>query len=392
MLIDILYILLAAVVFFSVLSGLIFFHELGHYSIARMFGMKVERFSIGFGRPIWKRTAKSGTTWAISNIPLGGYVKFAGDAGAASNPDTEELDKIRAEQGDVSDIFHFRPVWQRSLVVLAGPIANFILAAVLFGIAALWVGTRHPEALIGSVEVGSPAEAAGVQSGDRVIEMDGREIRDWLEMSQHIQLRGNTPIDTVVERGGVPLALTVTPRMIEDEDFIGGRMTRGQFGVSLSPNSDMETRRYNPASALVFGTKQVGNTLSATGNYIGRIFTGKEDGKQLGSILRIGAMTGKVTIDVVKAERPASERLRNLLFILLNLGAGISVALGFANLLPIPMLDGGHLVFYGYEAIAGKPLSQKKQEIGFRFGMTILLGLFVVLTINDIGYIGSLLS
>lgn len=391
-LLDIFYILLAALVFFTVISGLIFFHELGHYSVARMFGMRVDRFSIGFGKPIWKRTAKSGTTWAISNIPLGGYVKFAGDAGAASNPDSEALDKIRSEQSDVSDIFHFRPVWQRSLVVLAGPIANFILAAVLFGIAVLWVGTRHPEALIGNVEEGSPAATAGVQAGDRVTSMDGREIRDWLEMSQHIQLRGNTPIETVVDRNGAAVALTVTPRMVEAEDFVGGRMTRGQFGVQLSPDADFETRRYNPASALVFGTKQVGSTLAATGNYIGRIFTGKEDGKQLGSILRIGAMTGKVTVDVVKAERPARERLRNLLFVLINLGAGISVALGFANLLPIPMLDGGHLVFYGYEALAGKPLSQKKQEIGFRFGMTILLGLFVVLTINDIGYIGSLLS
>jgi regulator of sigma E protease len=391
-LIDTLYIVLAVLVFLTLISGLIFFHELGHYSIARMFGIKVERFSIGFGRPIWKRTAKSGTEWAISNIPLGGYVKFAGDAGAASNPDADELDKIRSEHSDVSDIFHFRPVWQRSLVVLAGPVANFILAAILFGIAVLWVGTRHPEALIGTVEAGSPAEAAGVQAGDRIIAMDGREIRDWIEMSQHIQLRGNTPIATVVERSGDAVELIVTPRMIEDEDFVGGRMTRGQFGVSLSPEADMETRRYNPASALMFGTKQVGRTLSATGSYIGRIFTGKEDGKQLGSILRIGAMTGKVTVDVVKAERPARERVRNLLFILLNLGAGISVALGFANLLPIPMLDGGHLVFYGYEAVAGKPLSQKKQEIGFRFGITILLGLFIVLTINDIGYIGSLLS
>ena len=392
MLLDILYILLSAFVFFAVISGLIFFHELGHYSIARLFKMKVDRFSIGFGKPIWKRTAKSGTTWAISNIPLGGYVKFAGDAGAASNPDEQALEKIRSEQSDISDIFHFRPVWQRALVVLAGPIANFILAAILFGIAVLWVGTRHPEALIGDVVAGSAAEAGGILAGDRVIEMDGRTINDWLEMSQHIQLRGGTAIETVVERGGAPVSLTVTPRMVEDEDFVGGRMTRGQFGVSLSPEAEFETRRYNPATALLFGTKQVGSTLSATGSYIGRIFTGKEDGKQLGSILRIGAMTGKVTVDVAKSERPPRERVRNLLFVLLNLGAGISVALGFANLLPIPMLDGGHLVFYGYEAIAGKPLSQKKQEIGFRFGMTILLGLFIVLTINDIGYIGSLLS
>jgi regulator of sigma E protease len=391
-LLDILYILFAAFVFFAVISGLIFFHELGHYSIARLFKIKVDRFSIGFGKPIWKRTARSGTTWAISNIPLGGYVKFAGDAGAASNPDAEELEKIRAEQSDVTEKFHFRPVWQRALVVLAGPIANFILAILLFGVAVLWIGTRHPEALIGEVAVGSAAESGGILAGDRVIEMDGRVINDWLEMSQHIQLRGGTAIETVVERGGSPVALTVTPRMIEDEDFVGGRMTRGQFGVSLSPEAGFETRRYNPATALVFGTKQVGSTLSATGRYIGRIFTGKEDGKQLGSILRIGAMTGKVTVDVAKSERPPRERVRNLLYVLLNLSAGISIALGFANLLPIPMLDGGHLVFYGYEAIAGKPLSQKKQEIGFRFGITILLGLFIVLTINDIGYIGSLLS
>lgn len=328
----------------------------------------------------------------VARWPLGGYVKFAGDAGAASNPDKEELERIRDDEGDVTDIFHFRPVWQRALVVLAGPIANFLLAIVLFGIAVLWVGTRHPEALIGEVEANSAAAIAGIEPGDRIVEMDGRTIPDWLTMAQHIQLRGNTPIDTVVDRNGQRVEMTVTPRMIEDEDFVGGRMTRGQFGVRLSPDAEMETRSYNVGSALVFGTNQVGNTLAATGRYIGRIFSGKEDGKQLGSILRIGAVTGKATVDVAKAEVPVSDRLRTLMLVLLNLGAGISVALGFANLLPIPMLDGGHLVFYGYEAVAGKPLSQKKQEIGFRFGMAVLLGLFIVLTINDIGYISSLLS
>ncbi len=371
---------------------LIFIHELGHYSVARFFNIRVERFSIGFGAPVWKRKARSGTTWAVSRWPLGGYVKFAGDAGSASNPDAAALDRIRSEEDDVSDIFHFKPVWQRALVVLAGPVANFILAAVLFAVAVLWVGTRHPEALVGEVEATSPAALAGIQPGDRIVEMDGRPIDDWVSMAQHIQLRGNTPIKTVVERDADRIALTVTPRMIEDEDFVGGRMTRGQFGIRLSSDAQMETRRYNPVSALAFGSDQVVNTLSATGRYIGRIFSGREDGKQLGSILRIGAMTGKATVDVAKAEVPAGERVRNLLLVMLNLGAGISVALGFANLLPIPMLDGGHLVFYGYEALAGKPLSQKKQEIGFRFGMAILLGLFVVLTINDIGYIGSLLS
>ncbi|MGB6229625.1 MAG: M50 family metallopeptidase [Litorimonas sp.] len=390
MLLDVFYILLAALAFIVVISSLIFFHELGHYSVARMFGMKVDRFSLGFGKPIYQRKAKSGTTWMLSRVPLGGYVKFAGDAGAASNPDAEALDRIRAEQGDVTDIFHFRPVWQRALVVLAGPLANFLLAAILFGIAVMWVGTLHPQALIGEVEAGSPAAESGIRPGDRVVQMDGREIRDWIEMSQHIQLRSNTPIETVVERDGERVALTVTPRLIEAKDFVGGRMTRGQFGVRLSPDAQIDTRRYGPVSALAFGTNQVGATIAATGQYIGRIFNGKEDGKQLGSIGRIATMVGKSTVDVAKTERPVSDKLKAFAIRMLQLGAGISVALGFANLLPIPMLDGGHLMFYAYEAAAGKPLSQKKQEFGFRFGMAVILALFVVLTINDIGYLRSL--
>ncbi|GLQ23424.1 metalloprotease MmpA [Algimonas ampicilliniresistens] len=390
MLTDIIYIFLAALTFFGVISALIFFHELGHYSVARFFGIRVERFSIGFGRAIYQRKAKSGTNWMISRIPLGGYVKFAGDAGAASNPDAEALEAIKAEEGDVSDIFHFRPVWQRALVVLAGPVANFILAVILFAIVVLWVETIHPEALIGDVEEGSPAAAAGVQSGDRIVAMDGRTIRDWVDMSQHIQMRSNTPIETVIERGSERVEVTVTPRLIEDKDFIGGRMTRGQFGVSISPDAKIERRHYSPVDALVFGSKQVVFTISSTGHYIGRIFTGKEDGEKLGSIGRIATMVGKSTVDVAKAERPVSEKLKAFALRMLQLGAAISVALGFANLIPIPMLDGGHLVFYAYEAIAGKPLSQKKQELGFRLGMAVLLALFVVLTINDIGYFRSL--
>ena len=390
MLTDIIYILLAALSFFVVISALIFFHELGHYSVARFFGIRVERFSIGFGKAVYQRKAKSGTNWMISRIPLGGYVKFTGDAGAASNPDMEALEDIKAEQGDVNDIFHFRPVWQRALVVLAGPVANFILAAILFGIVVIWVGTLHPEALIGEVEDGSPAASAGIEPGDRIVEMDGRIIRDWVDMSQHIQMRSNTPIDTVLERSGEQIEITVTPRLIEDKDFIGGRMTRGQFGVRLSPHAEMETRRYGPAEALSFGTHQVGTTILTTGRYIGRIFSGKEDGKQLGSIGRIATMVGKSTVDVAKTERPFSDKLKAFALRMLQLGAAISVALGFANLIPIPMLDGGHLVFYAYEAVAGKPLSQKKQELGFRLGMAVLLALFVVLTINDIGYFRSL--
>lgn len=393
MIASIAYVALALLTFLVVISFLIFFHELGHYSVGRLFGVKVDRFSIGFGKPILKRTAKNGTEWTFSRIPLGGYVKFAGDAGAASNPDEAELAKLRDTHGDTRDIFHFKPVWQRALVVLAGPVFNFILAAVMFAIVFMWVGRTTVAPVIGTVEAGTPAAAAGLQPGDRILQMNGKVIETWPQMVQEIALSANTPIDVRLERGGRDVSLTVTPERREDKDFVGGTISKGYFGIALDQSQAIETQRFGPLAALGEGTAEVGNSLAATGRYIGRIFAGREDGKQLGSILRIGAMTGKSTTDIVqRADLSSGERLRALALRLLTLGAGISVALGFANLLPIPMLDGGHLLFYGYEAVAGKPMPMRYQEMGFRLGMALLLGLFVVLTINDIGYIGSIFS
>lgn len=389
MIASIAYILLAIVVFFFLLSFLIFFHELGHYSVGRLFGIRVERFSIGFGKPILRRRAKSGTEWALSRIPLGGYVKFYGDASAASNPDEDALEAIRAAHDDVSDIFHFKPVWQRALVILAGPVFNFILAAVLFGLAFMWAGRTVVAPVIGLVEAGTPAAIGGLQPGDRVLTMNGKTIDTWPAMTQEIALSADTPIDMTVERDNRTVSLTVTPERREDRDFVGGRITKGYFGVALDQEQAVSVQRYGPVAALGEGVGEVGNTLSATTRYLGRIFTGREDGKQFGSILRIGVMTGKSTTDIAQLDRPAGERLRALMLRLLTLGAAISVALGFANLLPIPVLDGGHLLFYGYEAVAGKPLPIPIQEMGLRFGFAVLIGLFVVLTINDIGYIQS---
>lgn len=392
MILNLFYILLSAISFFFVLSVLVFFHELGHYGVARLFGIRVDRFSIGFGRPIKSWTNRAGEKWMISRIPLGGYVKFSGDAGAASNPDKDALDAIRQREGDVSDIFHFRPVWQRALVVLAGPIANFILAIVLFAIAVMWVGTAHTKSVIGSVQEGSPAAVAGLQPGDEILSMDGRDVSDFTELRRHVLLRSGTPIETTILRDEREMTLTLTPQRVDDRDFIGGKVTRGQIGIALSRDTAIEERRYNPGEALWFGTKEVGNTLSATGQYIGRIFTGRENGKELGSVGRIAAMTGKSTYDAASADISVGQKLQSILLRMLQIGAAISVALGFANLLPIPMLDGGHLVFYSYEAIAGHPLSQKKQEAGFRFGVAVLLTLFLVLMINDISYISSFFS
>lgn len=389
---NLFYIVLSAASFFFVLSALVFFHEMGHYGVARLFKIKVERFSIGFGKPLYAWTNKVGERWMISRIPLGGYVKFAGDAGAASNPDSAQLETLRQEQGDVSDIFHFRPVWQRALVVLAGPVANFILAAILFAIAVSWIGTAHTRSIVGTVMDDSPAAAAGLQVGDEILTMDGKDVSDWTALRRHVILRSATPIETEFQRRGQTLTTTLTPMRVDDRDFIGGKMTRGQIGIALPEDPEIITRRYNPIEALWFGTREVGNTLTTTGQYIGRIFTGRESGKQLGSVGRIAAMTGKSTYDVASADITVGQKLKFVAYRMLQLGAAISVALGFANLMPIPMLDGGHLLFYGYEAVAGKPLSQKKQEFGFRFGIAILLTLFLILIVNDIGYIGSIIS
>ena len=388
MLSTIAYVLLALIVFLIMISILIFIHELGHYSVGRFFGIKVERFSIGFGKPLLKHQAKSGTEWTISQLPLGGYVKFAGDAGAASTPDSEALDTMSEE--DMAYIFHFRPVWQRALVVLAGPVANFILAAFLFAVAMFWVGERTVPAIIGSVEEGSPAAVAGLQPGDEILQMDGKVVNDWTEMAQHIVLRAETPINVTYLRNGFEETTIVTPARVETKDFVGGAMTKGFFGVGVDPNQTVQTRRIGPVEALIGGTQEVGNTLGMTGVYIRRALTGKEDGKQLGSILRIATVTGKSTTDIAQLEQPASVKLKAFLYRMLVLGAGISVALGFANLLPIPMLDGGHLLFYSYEAVAGKPLPIPVQEAGYRLGMLLIFGLFVMLMINDIGYLGSI--
>jgi len=383
--------------FLFVLSFLVFFHEWGHYSVARFFNIAVERFSIGFGKPIVQWTAKSGTKWSIGNIPLGGYVKFLGDAGAASNPDVEELEKIKTDLHSksgvsIDDVFHFKPLWQRAMVVAAGPIANFILAIVLFAILALSFGTRNTDSIVGEITPDSAAEAAGFEIGDKVLTMDGRDVSDYSNMFQYVALRAETPIQTVVNRNGREVELVVTPKRIIEKDSVGGDSSRGQIGIRRPQDGIIEDKSYNPVTALGFGVQQTGKTLGMTGTYIKRIFQGRENGKQFGSIVKIATITGKSTVDAAKADIPFKRRMRLIFATILSLAALLSIALGFANLMPIPVLDGGHLLYYGYEALAGRPLSQKKQEFGFRIGFAMLLTLFVILTVNDIGYVASIFS
>lgn len=390
---------LAIVSFLAVLSFLVFFHELGHYSVGRMFGVAVEKFSIGMGKPIVSWTAKSGTQWQISRIPMGGYVKFLGDAGAASNPDTEQLEKIRSDidstqgLGTADKCFHFKPLWQRVLIVLAGPVANFILAVVIFAGLAWSVGSTDLKAVAGSVIEGQAAEAAGLQVGDEITTMNGKDASTYSKVMMMVALNAGEPLDVKVLRDGAPTTLTITPRKTKREDSIGGDNNIGFIGMGFKNDPSLITyRKYGPVEALGYGVSELGRSLSSTGRYIGRIFTGKEDGKQLGSVVKIAAITGKIAIDSVQVEASPAKRAKLLFYRLITLAAAISIGLGVANLMPIPVLDGGHLVYYGYEAIAGKPLSHKKQEIGFKIGISLLLTLFVFLTWNDIGYVRSLFS
>lgn len=383
--------------FVLVLSFLVYFHELGHYSVARFFNVSVERFSIGFGKPIAQWTAKNGTRWSIGRIPLGGYVKFLGDAGAASNPDAETLSALKAkyEQDgnvDVNDVFHFKPLWQRALVVLAGPLFNFILAVFIFAGLGLAIGSYTVESLVGTVLKGSAAEEAGVLPGDRILTMDGRDVSQFDDLRKYIVLKSNNSIKTIIDRNGDRVELVITPQKVTEKDFIGGNSSSGKIGIGSSPDAEIVEINYNPVSALGFGVGEVRDTIAMTGTYIGRIFKGKEDGKQLGSVVKIATMTGKTAIDAANADVSFGERVRLLSIRLLSIAASLSIALGFANLMPIPVLDGGHLLYYGYEAIAGRPLSQKKQEFGFRMGFAVLLTLFVILTVNDIGYVASMFS
>ncbi len=379
------------------LSALVFIHEMGHYSVARFFNVAIDRFSIGFGKPIFKRVDKKGTEWVISRIPFGGFVKFSGDMGMASNPDHKQLAALKekalttGETADYNRFFHFKPLWQRAFVVLAGPLANFLLAIIIFALIVMTFGTRRLESVVSTVTPSSAAEAAGVMPGDKFLTMNGHDVSFHKDLASYVSLRSDSDIKTVILREGQEIEITLRPQRVEQKDFIGGRNKAGMIGVGFSRENEI-TVKYGPVKAVSYGVNELGRTISSTGEYVGRIFRGKEDGSALGGPLRIATMTGKTAVDVSQLNISVFERLKAAFFTLLQLGAYLSIGLGVANLMPIPVLDGGHLLFYGYEALAGRPLSQEKQEIGFRVGFALILTLFVFLTFNDVGYIRSFFS
>ena len=456
--------------FVSVITLVVFVHELGHFLAARYFAVKVESFSIGFGRAIAGFTDRHGTYWKIGWLPLGGYVKFWGDEGVSSAPDHEKVD--RASAAERAGSFHHKPLWQKAIVALGGPVANFILALVILTSMYLVLGERLISPQLGFIGPGSPAERAGLQVGDIIQEIDGHPVREFSDIMQIVTVRSDRALPVVVNRYGSRVNLTVTPEPIEKVDALGNKVMDPGIGVgnvqpgrvkAVSPDSpaavaglkpgdvvfnvngkgiesladvsvavapgkpiklgvarqagnptplkgsdELELTliprpvsnsestpdaivasalgfetvvkgapkpfivvRFGPLEALSRAAAQIRFIVVKTFDFIGRLLTGTGDYQQLSGPIGIASVSGQVLVffGVVA---------------LINLAAVLSVSIGLLNLFPIPMLDGGHLLYYGIEAVRGRPLGERAQELGFRIGFALVVGLMLFATWNDI--------
>lgn len=404
--------------FIVLLSFIVFFHELGHFQTARWCGVKIDVFSIGFGKPLFSRKDKHGTEWRVAMLPLGGFVKFFGDAGPASDPSKKVQDAERAREDEAGGdepkpmmtqfppgsekarlaerlteeerrvCFHFKPLWQKALIVAAGPFANFVLAVVILtGLFMMAGEVPVYEAQVGTVQEGTAAQEAGLQPGDRIQSINGRKVSSFQQMSNIVKLSSGEELELVIDRGGEILTLTAMPIRTETTDAYGNRVRAGILGISSDPDA-YRMVRYGPVGAVKAAVGQVYEVLAVTVRFLGRIILGKEGIDQLGGPVKIAKYAGQSAMagfsDGGEMEVSLVRRLEVSFFNFLNMAAMISISVGFLNLLPVPVLDGGHLVFYGYEAIAGRPVSDAVQAVSFKIGIVILLSLMVFVSWNDV--------
>ncbi len=354
--------------FLFVLSVVVFVHELGHFLVARWCGVGIKTFSIGFGPEIAGFNDRHGTRWRLSWIPLGGYVKFIDDDNAAS-AGHKSLEQLSPEERARS--FQGKPLAARAAVVAAGPIANFILAIVIFTTIFALFGERITAAKVDIVNPGSAAERAGFQPGDRVISVDGTTIESFGQMQRIVGMSPDQALHFVVDRNGQSVDITATPERKEITDHFGNVIRLGLLGIQRSASPDDWTlKRHDPVTAFGMALKESYFVVSRSLGYLYDVVTGREAADQLGGPIRIAQVSGQVASAGFVA--------------LLNLAAIISVSIGLLNLFPIPMLDGGHLLFYFIEAIRGRPLSENVQEIGFRIGLAFVLMLMIFATWNDL--------
>lgn len=360
--------------FLFVLTIVVFFHELGHFLVARLCRIKVLVFSLGFGPELVGRDDRKGTRWKISAVPLGGYVKFLGDDNAASVPDADALAAMPEEER--RQTFLAQPVWARAAVVVAGPVANFLLAIVIFAGIFMIHGKQIATARIDSIRPGSAAEVAGFQPGDLVTAVDGQPIASFNELQRTVGINAGRTLQITVDRAGKLLTLPAEPQLTEIKDNFGNTHRLGVLGVTRSVKpEDAVVEKAGPLKALQLGVAETWFVTSRTLSYIGGVVTGREAADQLGGPIRIAQVSGQVASAGFVA--------------LLNLAAILSVSIGLLNLFPVPLLDGGHLLFYGIEAVRGKPLSERAQEFGFRIGFAIVVMLMIFATFNDILHLAS---
>ena len=352
----------------------VFIHEYGHYYFAKRYGVGVTDFSIGFGKEIFGWNDKSGTRWKICWIPLGGYVKFFGDRNVYSQADHKEILEKYSEE-EQQKLFTLKPLYQRSLIVFGGPLANFLLALVIFFSIYTFIGKDFTPAVINEVQKDSPAMVGGLKQNDIILEIDGNKVQSIMDVSKYITMSTDEFIDFKVKRSYDEILLKIKPDMVLSEDNLGNSLNKRMVGIKLGAyNNEINHVKLGPAQALIHSVKEVYFVSAASLKYIGTMLKGTGDSSQLGGPIRIAKITGQVA------------EIGILPFI--SIMAYISISLGLINLFPIPMLDGGHLMFYAFEKILGRPLSQKVQEGFFRIGMFLLLSLMFFTTFNDLKDLG----
>ena len=354
----------------------VFIHEYGHYYFAKKFGVGVTDFSIGFGKEIFGWNDKSGTRWKICWIPLGGYVKFFGDRNVYSQADHKEILEKYSEE-DQKKLFTLKPLYQRSLIVFGGPLANFLLALVIFFSIYTFVGKDFTPAVINEVQKDSPAMAGGLKQNDVILEIDGNKVESIMDVSKFITMSTDEIIDFKVKRSYDELILKVKPNIVPSEDNLGNKLNKRIVGIKLGAyNNEINHVKLGPAKAIYHAAHEVYFVGISSLKYIGAMIFGKADTSQLGGPIRIAKISGQVAEFGVLA--------------FISMMAYISISLGLVNLFPIPMLDGGHLMFYAFEKVLGRPLSQKTQEGFFRIGIFLLISLMFFTTFNDLKDLGLL--
>ncbi|MBS0363202.1 MAG: RIP metalloprotease [Proteobacteria bacterium] len=388
-----------------IIGPVVVIHEFGHFLAGKAVGAKIDVFSIGFGKSIVEHTDRSGVKWRLAWLPIGGYVRFAGDDNAASVPDTEDLDLLRRDivaregEGALKQYHYFKPIWQRALISAAGPIANFVLSIVIFAGVILAFGEVVSVARVAAVFSDTPAAQAGLQAGDLIVKADGKPVKTFDQVKELVVLRTGVPISLVVDRGGRQFVTNVTPVRGPVPDGLGHVQQLGKIGIAFSNRpEDSRIVRYGPIEALGKGVAKTYDVVATNVFYIGRMITGHETAAQLAGPVGMAQMSGDLVKQVAEVSKDPTTLALNLLLTALQMIAAISVGIGFLNLLPIPVLDGGHLLFYAYEAVARRPLAAKVQAAGYRVGLALVLGLMLFATWNDLqrlrvfNFLGGLFS